>query len=72
MKYLFLLVGIITVILSTFYIIVPDNFQILNINDVFAQSDGKNKNFENGKTTSSSETSSNLKTKNKNLQENFS
>ena len=72
MKYLFLLVGIITVILSTFYIIIPDNSQIFNFKDVFAQSDGDNKNFENGETTPSSETSPKLKTKIKNFQGNFS
>ena len=43
-------------ILSTFYIISPTEFQLSSFNQVFAQSEDKNKNFDDAKTTYSSDT----------------
>ncbi len=61
-------IGLIAVLLSAFYIINPNEFQISNFNEVFAQSEGKNKNFEDAKTIHSSETNTNLKSANNNSQ----
>jgi len=44
---------------------------IFNFNEVFAQSEGKNKNFKDGATIHSSETSAKIKTKVNNSQEKF-
>jgi len=64
MKFLFLFfIGLITVFLSGFYLINPTDFQISNFNQVFAQSEEKNKNFDKALTTHSSETLSKEKTK---------
>jgi len=64
MKFLFLFfIGLITVLLSGFYLINPTEIQISNFNQVFAQSEDKNKNFDKAITTHSSETLSKEKTK---------
>ena len=53
-------------ILSTFYIISPTEFQLSSFNQVFAQSEDKNKNFDDAITTHSSETDTSEKTKENN------
>ena len=64
MKFLFLFfIGLITVFLSGFYLINPTEFQISNFNQVFAQSEEKNKNFDQAITTHSSKTLTGEKTK---------
>jgi len=67
MKSFFLIfLGLIGVLLSAFYIFDPAEFQISNYPQVFAQSEGNNKNFEDAKTSHSSETSITLNTKENN------
>jgi hypothetical protein len=61
-------IGLTAAILSIFYIITPADFQTFNFNEVFAQSEGKNKNFEDAKTIHSSETNTNLNSTNNNSQ----
>jgi len=60
--------GLTVILLSAFFIINPAEFQISNFNQVFAQSEGKIKNFDDAKTTHSSETST-RETKNNTAQE---
>jgi len=77
MKFLFLFfIGLITVFLSGFYLIHPTEIQISNFNQVFAQSEEKNKNFDEAITTHSSDTAIRDKSKddngkNKNFAEAF-
>jgi hypothetical protein len=61
-------VGLTAAILSIFCIITPADFQTFNFNEAFAQSEGKNKNFEDAKTIHSSETSTNLNSTDNNSQ----
>jgi len=67
-SYLFLL-GLMGILLSTFYLIGPTEFQISNFNQVFAQSEDKNKSFDDAITTLSSATETSEKTKKNNTQE---
>jgi subtilisin family serine protease len=66
MRYLFILFGLIAVI-SGFYLIPSEDFQSLQLTQVFAQSE--NKKFENATITQSSETNSFTKLKNNQSQE---
>ena len=56
-------------ILSAFYLINPTELQLSSFNQVFAQSEDKNKNFDNARTIHSSETITNEKTRINNIQE---
>ncbi len=48
--------GLITILFSAVYLINPSEFQISNFNQVFAQPEDKNKNFDDALTIHSSET----------------
>jgi len=69
MKSAFLFFFGLIAILSAFYLINPTELQLSSFNQVFAQSEGKNKNFGDAITIHSSETNTNEKTRINNIQE---
>ena len=71
MKTAFLFFFGLIAILSAFYLINPTELQLSSFNQVFAQSEDKNKNFDDATTIHSSETITSEKTSiNKNLEKN--